>query len=264
MTTAGREDVYPTPPYDRHWWSPFLVFGEITVAQVDLSADAAREELALGWLDAAERARRERYLPEPRRRFVLCRAALRQILCHELGFRNRQLSFLEGDYGKPYAVVEGRPASVSFSVSHSEQHGLIAFARAGRLGVDVEEIVPKRHLISLIEAVMGPDERSELGELEGWAKLRQFFRLWTCKEALVKALGTGFSTNISSFQVPANIRRGETSGVFRFPHLPTVAWRLEDIGREGFAAALASEMPSAGSYPIGRDGGHSEVSPAKV
>ena len=160
--------------------------------------------------------------------------------------------------------MEGRPASVSFSVSHSGQQGLIARARAGKLGVDVEEIVPKRRLDSLIEAVMGPDERRELGELESGAKLRQFFRLWTCKEALVKALGTGFSTDISAVQVPANIRRGETSGVFRFPHLAHRRLAAEDISSEGFAAALASEMPSAGLYPIEKDGGHWEVFPAKV
>ena len=85
--------------------------GAITVGQVDLSADAAREVLAQGRLDAAERARCERYLPEPRRQFVLCRAALRQILCHELGIRNRQLSFLEGGLRETLCRC-GRPTGV--------------------------------------------------------------------------------------------------------------------------------------------------------
>ena len=218
--------------------------GEITVVQVNLSADAAREELSLGWLDVSERSRSERYMPEPRRRFVLCRAALRHALCQDFGCCNQQLSFQEGDYGKPHALIEGRPAPISFSVSHSGNHGLIARARAGWLGVDVEEIVPKRHLNSLIESVMGPDEQTELGELEGGARLRQFFRLWTCKEALIKALGTGFSTDISRFQVPPDIRWGGATALFRFPHLPDVTWKLEDMSGTGFAAALASDLPT--------------------
>jgi len=174
------------------------------------------------------------------------------------------LSFGEGAYGKPYPVVDGEPAALSFSVSHSGRHGLIAYMQGGRLGVDVEEIVPKRHLNSLIETAMGPDERRELDRMEGPARLRQFFRLWTCKEALVKALGTGFSTDISGFQIPPNIRWGEAAGVFRFAHLPDVDWQLEDIGREGFAAALASELPSASSNSADRGRRDREVSPAKV
>ena len=69
------------------------------------------------------------------------------------------------------------------------------------------------------------------------------------KEALIKALGTGFSTDPSQFQVPVGMRRGDASCTFRFPHLPSIAWGLEEIGNDRFAAALAYELPSEG---IGR------------
>lgn len=243
MTAVGHALDERNAPDAHLGWSPFLVSGPVSVVHVDLRPHDARQECARLWLDSAEAARADRYLPEPRRRFVLCRAALRSLLCHQLGCRNGRLSFQENDFGKPGALVDGRPAAISFNVSHGGNHGFIAYAAEGRLGVDVEEIVRKRHLESLIEAVMGPDERAELGRLAGDARLRQFFRLWTCKEALIKALGTGFSTDVSAFQVPSNIRRGDTAGVFTFPHLPSVAWRLEDIGGEEFAAALAYELP---------------------
>ena len=88
---------------------------------------------------------------------------------------------------------------------------------------------------------MGHEEQAELDRLDETSRLRQFFRLWTFKEALIKALGTGFSTDISQFQVPVNIRAGETTGYFRFPHLPSVNWRLEDLSTGDFVAALAYE-----------------------
>ena len=230
-----------------------MVTGGIQVVQVDLSPDTAREENAFGWLDQSERTRCKKYLPEPRRHFALCRAALRAILCRELGCPNEVLSFGEGPHGKPFAEVERQASSLDFSVSHSGRFGLIAYAPAARLGIDVEQIIPKRQLNSLIEAVMGPEERGELSAMPERARLHQFFRLWTCKEALVKALGTGFSTDISGFQVPPNIRRGETAGVFRFPHLPEADWLLQDIGGNGFAAALASELSAANPYNTGSD-----------
>lgn len=228
---------------DHHWWSPFIISGQVAVSHVTLAPHPAREAAALALLDEVELKRRDSYMSEPRRRFVLCRAALRSLLCAELGCRNPQLSFQELEYGKPSALVDGNPAPVSFNVSHSGSHGLIALAPQGRLGIDVEEIVPKRHLESLIDAVMGPDERAELSSLSGESQLRQFFRLWTCKEALIKALGTGFSTDISRFQVPASLREGESTALFRFEYLPTVTWQLEDISGNEFAAALARELP---------------------
>ena len=264
MKTANRDIIHPASPSALQWWSPFLVSGEVAVAKVDLSADAAREEIALGWLDSSERLRCGNYLPEPRRHFVLCRAALRAMLCQELDYGNDSLSFGEGEHGKPFAKVNGRPMALSFSVSHSGSYGLIALAQAGRVGVDVEQIVPKRHLNALIEAVMGPDERRELDAMDDRAKLHQFFRLWTCKEALVKALGTGFSTDVSGFQVPSNIRRGEAVGEFRFPHLPTIAWKLEAVSEEEFAAALASELPLQSSKHGGAECRNSMVALGRV
>ena len=139
-------------------------------------------------------------------------------------------------------MARGKTVNVSFNVSHSGDHGLIALAQGGRLGVDLEEVVPKRHLDGLIEVTMGLEEQAELAAAQGPEKLRRFYRYWTFKEALIKALGTGFSTDIARFQLPPDLRRGETTGVFRFPHLPSVAWRLEDIGGADFAAALAYEL----------------------
>ena len=143
----------------------------------------------------------------------------------------------------------------SFNVSHSGNHGLVAVASGGRLGVDLEERLPKRDLDGLIEAVMGRDEQAELAALRGVQRLSLFYRLWTFKEAAIKALGTGFSTDVSQIQVPPSLRRGEKTGTFRFPHFPSVTWSLEDIGSETFAAALVHELPSSPSTPFDSERG---------
>lgn len=206
---------------------------------VDLRANPARESLALEILNDSERQRSSRYLPDPRRRFVLCRAALRSLLCVHLDYPNEGLAFPVTEFDKPVAQTVRKETFTGFNVSHSGDHGLIAISPSRRIGVDIEEIAPRRHLESLIESVMGHEERAELGQLDEAPKLRQFFRLWTFKEALIKALGTGFSTDISGFQVPGNLRAGETTGYFRFPHLPSVTWRLVDLSTPEFVAALA-------------------------
>ena len=180
------------------------------------------------------------------------RSALRAALCARLDCANGQLSFRDTERGKPIARLRGGPAPESFSVSHSGRHGLLAFARGGRIGVDVEERVARRDLDALIAAVLTPDERAELASSGGGERNARFFTLWTIKEALLKALGTGLQLDVAGFEVPPAMRRGVTTGEFRFPHLPAVAWRVENLGNEHFAAALAHERPSEpGAHPGG-------------
>ena len=194
-------------------------------------------------LDEQEQARWRRYQHAgARRRFALCRAALRVMLCDQLGCRNEQLTFGAAKYGKPFALVQGIPASVSFNVTHSGNHGLIAFAPTGRLGVDIEERVRRRDLDRLITTVLSPAEQAELVLARGYHKLHVFFSLWTMKEALIKALGRGFSLDPSRFEIPLDMCRSAKTSIFQFPHLPTIKWRLENLGTEHFAAAIAHEM----------------------
>lgn len=231
------------------WWHPFRTAGEVEVAYVDLNPEPIREAAAFALLDIAERAQWHRFVhPGPRRRFALCRAALREILGRRLDCANERLEFGLSPYRKPFALVRGRPAPINFNVSHSGGHGLIAIAPRGRVGVDVEERSTRHDLDGPVATVLGPDERSALSEACGDSKVHLFFCIWTIKEALIKGLGTGHYTDVSGFQVPANMRGGESTGLFRFPHLPAVTWRLEDLGNADFAAALAHELPP-GSHP---------------
>ena len=229
-------------PVAGRWWRPFARSGDAAVLHVDLAPRGAREAEALAWLSADERSRWNRIRHAGRRReYALCRAALRAVLCARLGCANDELSFEEARRGKPHARLRGAPAPVSFSVSHSGVHGLLAVARERRLGVDVEQRVPRRDLDALIEAVLAPDERTELASTSGGDRIARFYGLWTIKEALVKALGTGLQLDLAGFEVPPAMRRGVTDGVFRFPHLPSVTWRVENLGNEEFAAAVAHE-----------------------
>ena len=226
----------------RCWWSSFRKAGPVTVTHVDLTPDAGSEASSLLWLNEEEQVRCHRYpLPGPRRRFALCRAALRAILCRQLGCGNERLSFASSDHGKPFALVDQEPATVSFNLSHSGKHGLIALVPHGRLGVDVEERVPRGDFDELSEAVFGPHEQSALASVRGRDRIQLFFRLWTIKEALIKALGLGFSLDPSQFEVPQALHQGRMS-MFRFPQLPEVHWRVEYIGNEDFSAAIAHEL----------------------
>ncbi len=225
------------------WWRPFKANGGNEVEYVDLAPHPGHEATAWEWLSEDERRRwRVFEYPGPRRRFALCRAALRAMLCKRMRCDNGDLAFELMERGKPRALLAGVPAPVNFNVSHSGGHGLIAINPSGRVGVDVEERREREDLAGLIEIAMGPQERTELSSLPEERRLHTFYDLWTAKEALVKALGSGHHIDFSQFDAPGGMRRGEPEGDFRFQHLPKLTWRVQNIGNEDFAAALAVEV----------------------
>ena len=225
------------------WCGEYRVIRGVRVLHVNLTPNAAFEQAAFELLDASERSRLGRFrAARPRTQYSLCRAALRLALCKAIGCSNRELSFEFREHGKPFARVGGNEAAIRFNVSHSQKHGLIAVGGEGRLGIDAEVREERRDLVGISEAVYGPNERAAIKRATGEDRTVLFYRLWAMKEALIKALGTGFSLNPSRFEVPAEMLEGALSGTFRFPHVPGVQWHLQDLSEERFAAAIAFEI----------------------
>ncbi len=227
------------------WWSPWRESADTLILHVNLRPDEEREKRALDLLDESERHRWDRFVVQrAKRQFSLCRAALRIHLCERLGCQNHELSFGYLEHGKPFAQVNGAPSPVSFNVSHSGSHGLIAFAEHDGLGIDLEERAPGRNFDGIGSSVYGPAEQRALTAAEGREKADLFYRLWSLKEALIKALGTGFSLNPSRFEVPRSILEGGRASMFRFPDRSPNPFWLEDLGEARFAAAIAYRLPS--------------------
>lgn len=228
--------------YTGPWFNPYRALDGITVMHVDLGPDAAKEQKACSWLDAQEHARYARFWTDrARREFSLCRASLRMVICRLLHCRNRQLGFDILEHGKPFATIDKKPAPIAFNVSHSGVHGLIAIAQGGQIGIDVEERKPRIDIDGIAGLVFGPGERSDMSRVNEDEKLALFYRIWTIKEAIIKAIGSGFSLDPSGFEIDPGLRLGEPSGTFACPAHTETRWRIESLGSAEFAAALAHD-----------------------
>ena len=225
------------------WCQPLAMVGDAAVYHVDLAPSEACEAQALAWLGDDERSRWQSYRnPIPRRRFALCRAALRAVIGCHLGLPNDRLGFAITKHGKPFATVGRERVHASFNVSHSGHHGLVAFAPHARVGVDVEDRGLRRNLDGLIRAISSSVELAEFEQLDQDQRTHLFFRLWTLKEAVVKAHGSGISSvAMSGLEIPVAMLRGAPRGVCRFPQNSGSTWFLEDLGSGEYAAALAYE-----------------------
>ena len=214
----------------------------VWVHGVDLRAEPAVEAACLALLDDEERARAARYqAAEPRRQFVITRGALRLLLAHHLDLSAQALAFAAGPHGKPFAVVDGTPARVEFNVSHSAGRGLIALAR-GPVGVDIEFLGREADFHLVAKGVLTAAEQAALSQRAGAEQARLFYRLWTQKEALIKATGRGFACPTRGFAVPDALLEGARCASFAFPG-ETAAWLVTDLSDGAYAAALAHASP---------------------
>ena len=216
-----------------------LVHGSagVWVHGVDLRYDPAVEAACLALLDEEERARAARFkVAEARRQFVITRGALRLLLARHLGRPAEALRFAQGPHGKPF-VADCRPTPIEFNVSHSAGRGLIAIARAP-VGVDIEFLGREADFCLVAKGVLTATEQAALARKAGLERAVLFYRLWTCKEALIKAIGMGFACPPQGFEVPYALIEGARSARFSFPG-DTASWLLTDLSEGAYAAALA-------------------------
>jgi 4'-phosphopantetheinyl transferase len=193
---------------------------EIVVARLDAGAEETRSLESC--LSSAERERAAKFRFErDRRRFIVARARLREELAARLGVSARQVEFAYGDNGKPRLANQ----ALQFSVSHCDDVALFAFSPDAEVGVDIEAIRPVREADAIAVQFFSPLEHAGYAALAPRDRLLGFFRVWTRKEAYVKALGVGFSMALERFDLSVAPRGWRLHSFFPLP---------------GFVASLAS------------------------
>jgi 4'-phosphopantetheinyl transferase len=212
--------------------------GQVLVSVVAVG-DERPEDRAV--LSAEERDRADRFhFARDRALYTAAHAGLRRALARELGAQPEELAFAVEPGGRPR--LAGAP-ELFFSLSHSGDRALIALGRTPRLGADVEVFRPGVDRARLAERHFTERERGELAALGAGEDELGFYRVWTRKEAYVKALGRGLYHPLDAFDVSAGAAARFMA--FRDGSL-TEAWSLFDLDLgPGRAGAVAVELSAA-------------------
>jgi 4'-phosphopantetheinyl transferase len=171
-------------------------------------------------LSAAEQDRANRFLhAQDRIMFALTRAVLRALLSEATGVPADQILFAEGPYGKPGLAGIGGP---HFNVSHSGSWALIGLSDSRPIGVDIELMRRAGGELELARSFFSDAEYRALEGQENGSLLHSFYKIWTCKEAILKALGVGISVHLKDFSVELT---GERYAIHAEPNcfLPSLA-----------------------------------------
>lgn len=100
--------------------------------------------------------------------------------------------FKRTEYGKPF--FENQHSY--FNISHAGNVVICAYSVTQHIGIDIERKealnIEDFHLMMRTE------------EIDNTKNLDDFYRLWTQKEALIKAIGKGFSLDVKSLEIKEN------------------------------------------------------------
>jgi len=105
-----------------------------------------------------------------------------------------QVRLERGEHGKPF--LPERPG-LQFNLSHSGGALLLGIGHAQPLGVDIETAARRRPVLELARRYFSAAETAALGRLDAARQQEAFLNLWSCKEAVVKALGRGIGFGLA-------------------------------------------------------------------
>ena len=189
-------------------------------------------------LDADERARRDRMAHEGgRRQQLLARAMQREVLSrYEPAIAPADWRFERSAAGRPALAAEFAAGGLNFNVAHTPGMVVMAVGRVARIGVDVEAS-DKRVPLPVARRYFSPREATALDALAPEARPRRFLRLWTLKEAYLKALGEGLAGGLDRI----TFTLGDDAGI-SFEHQDATQadrWTFHEFVQGGYLLALA-------------------------
>jgi len=206
---------------------------EVTLIRLSLTATDDECQQLAAFLAAEEQERAGRRLPDVRRRAVVSRGRLRQLLGRLLALPPQAVPLATNPHGKP--VLSGRHAdAIAFNLSHSGDEGLIAVTRQGPVGIDLEISKPTQDAAwarLMAKTIFAAAELARWQTLPEHETAAAVLDAWVAKEAVFKAAGTGIGDRLRQCLLPRELPR---------------AGLLHD-GAPGCCGLVPVELPSAGS-----------------
>jgi 4'-phosphopantetheinyl transferase len=203
-----------------------------------------RWDFAWDILSVDERARAAAFIAgSVRDRYVFSHAFLRSVLSAFLRQAPSQIALERLPGGKPVLVSAANHA-LWFNLSHCMTHVVVAVAGTPDVGVDVECARDALDALGIARRFFAPAEVSRLTAVAPGLVEDTFLRLWTCKEAFLKAIGVGLGFGLDSISISESGGNDVTFAEIPSGHGSPEAWSLRTFApASGCQVALAVNVP---------------------
>jgi len=228
------------------WRSPLSVpkasSHEIHVWRIylDLPADQIHQLEKILSPDEQLRANRFHF-ERHKRRFIVSRASLRKTLGYYLESDPSRLEFSYGPRGKPVLASTNDARKLCFNMSHSNELALCVVTRNCSIGVDLEYIRPNPDVELLAKNFFFSREYEAISVFPPDRKQKEFFNLWTLKEAFLKATGEGLR-GLEHIEVSVSPWESQALLGINGTNQTTCRWSIVQlIPAQDYTAAIAVE-----------------------
>jgi 4'-phosphopantetheinyl transferase len=123
------------------------------------------------------------------RRYVLRHGMARAILGHYVHEEPAEIRFVQGPAGKPDLYPEANVQDIRFSLSSTGETVSLGISRKTEIGLDIVRIDPHYPFFEAGTYLFSLAERGWIAQTAPEDRIRRFFRIWSLKEALLKATG---------------------------------------------------------------------------
>lgn len=219
----------------------------IDVIATQLTADTEDLRDFTSRLSGPERERAARFVfDRDRRRFIIARARLRQLLAQRLGMEPESIELVYGARGKPAIARRPTDPDLRFNVSHCDDVAIYAFSYGRDVGVDIERVRILPDADQIAARFFSCREHETYRALASHDRPLGFFNCWTRKEAFIKALGDGLAHPLHEFDV--SLTPGVPAEILRVGTTPgdRCGWRMDSFSLgSAFVAAVVSAKDCA-------------------
>jgi 4'-phosphopantetheinyl transferase len=174
---------------------------EIHIWRIDDRDPSAAVDRLSRVLTPQEWERHDRFVsPKDRRRFLITRAMVREVLSrYRPDVAPSDWRFVFNDFGKPSIAEDQCDGQLHFNIAHTSGAIVLALRREPGIGIDVECLDRAIGGLSFFDSVFTEREIQSIRALPESRQARQFYTLWTLKEAYIKAIGMGLSIPLRGF-----------------------------------------------------------------
>ena len=181
---------------------PLLANKRVHVWRANLDLPTTEIERLAAFLSTDEIARANKFhFLEHKRRFIVARGILRQLLGNYLQISPNKIEFEYSDRGKPRLAASMGNSYIQFNVSHSMEYVLYGFTNNHLIGVDLEFLRETQDAAELAKSFFTHREYELIANSTDEERQKAFFQFWTAKEAYLKAIGTGLSDSLSDIEI---------------------------------------------------------------
>lgn len=138
-------------------------------------------------------------------RQIISIGLLRSLISKFRDCRPEEIIFFYNEFGKPFVSPDADGNNLSFNLSHSDNIAIFVFSRNKNVGIDIEKVAELADMNGVVDLCFSESEKKWFNKLLSTERKEIFYKMWTSKEAYIKAIGKGLSFSPNRISLDRNL-----------------------------------------------------------